>query len=143
MKRLILLVSIVFILPFWNEAGSSALAQCDTIAMLCAKHISRDFISDGQQYRALLLGEETSEFHATFYGGSTYRIAGCSGLSDGNLIFRLFDEERNLLFSNSDFKNTPYWDFEVKSTLNCIIEAQLDPTLLNSGCAVMLIGFKQ
>lgn len=142
MKKLLLISVIALILPFGGGGGWAA-AQCDTIAMLCAKHITRDFISDGQQYRALLLGEEISEFHATFYGGSTYRISGCSGLSDGNLIFRLFDEERNLLFSNSDFKNAPYWDFEVKSTLNCIIEAQLDPTMLNSGCAVMLIGFKQ
>lgn len=137
MKNLVLSALIVI-------AGfGTTLAQCDTIAMLCTKHFTSDYISDGQQYRALLLGEETSEFHSTFFGGSTYRIASCSGLSDGNLIFRLFDEERNLLFTNTDYKNSPYWDFEVKSTLNCIIEAQLDPTMLNSGCAVLLIGFKQ
>lgn len=134
------LAAVIFTANLWSNPAN---AQCDTIATLCSKHISKDFISDGQQYRALLLGEETSEFHATFFGGSTYRIAGCSGLSDGNLIFRLFDEERNLLYSNSDFKNSSFWDFQVNSTLNCIIEAQLDPTMLNSGCAVLLIGFKQ
>lgn len=118
-------------------------AQCDTITTLCVRHITPDYISDGQQYRALLLGEEVAEFHATFYGGARYRISSCSGLNDGNLIFRLFDEERNLLFTNSDFRNAPYWDFEVKSTFEAIIEAQLDPTNLSSGCAVLLIGFKQ
>ena len=118
-------------------------AQCDTIATLCSKHINGNFISDGQQYRALLLNDEVAEFHATFFGGTTYRVAACSGLTDGNLIFRLFDSERNLLFTNAEFQNSPYWDFQIKSTLDCIIEAQLDQSAGGSGCAVLSIGFTQ
>lgn len=116
-------------------------AQCDTIAYLCGKHIISPFISDGQQYRALLLADQTAEFHATFYGGGTYRIAACTGLKDGNLIFSVFDEQRNLLFSNKEFKNSPYWDFKVTSTMDVILEATLGGA--QSGCAVVLIGFKQ
>lgn len=116
-------------------------AQCDTIATICSKHIMVPFISDGQQYRALLLQEQNAEFHATFYGGGTYRIAACTGLKDGNLIFSVFDEERNLLFSSKDFKNAPYWDFKVNSTMDVILEATLGGA--QSGCAVVLIGFKQ
>ena len=56
-------------------------AQCDTIASVCSKHIVSPYISDGQQYRALLLSGQTAEFHATFYGGGTYRIAACTGLT--------------------------------------------------------------
>ena len=123
---------------------NNSFAQCDTIANACAKHLAADFISDGQQYRALLLNaEETAEFHATFYGGSTYRIAACSGLTDGNLIFSVFDTERNLLFTNNEYSNAPYWDFKINSTLDCIIEARLDGMNQGSGCAVVLIGFKQ
>ena len=119
-------------------------AQCDTIANLCAKHLAAKFISDGQQYRALLLNtDETAEFHSTFYGGTTYRIAACSGLTDGNLVFSIFDEQRNMIFTNSEYKNSPYWDFKVTSTLDCIIEAKLDGRNQGSGCAVLLIGFKQ
>jgi hypothetical protein len=119
-------------------------AQCDTIANLCAKHIISTFISDGQQYRALLLNpEETAEFHTTFFGETTYRIAACSGMSDGNLVFYIYDQERNLLFSNKDYKNAPYWDFKVKSSLEVIIEAKLDGANSGSGCAVILIGFRQ
>lgn len=120
---------------------AGAKAQCDTIASVCAKHVVAPFISDGQQYRALLLADQTAEFHATFYGGGTYRIAACTGLKDGHLIFSLFDEERNLLFTNKDFKNSPYWDFSVQSTMDVILEATLDGK--ESGCAVVLIGFKQ
>lgn len=120
-------------------------AQCDTIANICAKHIISSFISDGQQYRALLLNsEETAEFHTTFFGETTYRIAACSGTSDGNLIFSIYDQDRHLLFTNRNQKNAPYWDFKVKATLETIIEAQLDVNKNpGSGCAVILIGFKQ
>ncbi len=120
-------------------------AQCDTIANICAKHIISSFISDGQQYRALLLNsEETAEFKTTFFGETTYRIAACSGTSDGNLIFNIYDQDRNLLFTNRTQKNAPYWDFKVKSTLETIIEGQLDGNRNpGSGCAVILIGFKQ
>ena len=122
-----------------------AKAQCDSIANRCAKHIIASFVSDGQQYRSLLLNsEEYAEFHTTFFGETTYRIAACSGTSDGNLIFNIYDQERNLLFSNRTQKNAPYWDFKVKTTLETIIEAQLDGTRNpGSGCAVILIGFKQ
>ncbi len=120
-------------------------AQCDTIASMCSKHIISTFISDGQQYRSLLLNsEEYAEFHTTFFGETTYRIAACSGTSDGNLIFNIYDQDRHLLFSNRNQKNAPYWDFKVKSTVETIIEAQLDVNRNpGSGCAVILIGFKQ
>ncbi len=120
-------------------------AQCDSIANLCAKHIIAQFISDGQSYRSLLLNsEETAEFHTTFFGETTYRIAACSGKTDGNLIFNIKDQDGHILFTNKNYSTAPYWDFKVKSTLECTIEAQLDPNKnAGSGCAVILIGFKQ
>jgi hypothetical protein len=124
----------------------SANAQCDSIASSCAKrNIDPSFISDGQLYRALLVNaDETAEFHVTFYGGTIYRIAACSGMSDGNLVFNIYDSQRNLLFTNGAYQNAPYWDFTIKSTVDCIINAQLNPTTNSgSGCAVILIGFKQ
>jgi len=105
--------------------------------------MSSDFISDGQQYRALLRSEEMAEFEITMYGGSTYRISACSGLSDGNLVFTILDQERNILFSNNEHEMAPYWDFKVSSTIDAIIEARLKPSEAESGCAVLLIGFQQ
>lgn len=122
---------------------TDSFSQCDTIADLCVKHISSDFVSDGQQYRALLRTDEMAEFDVTLYGGSKYRISACSGLSDGNLIFTILDKERNIIFSNNEYEMAPYWDFEVVSTLDAIIEAKLKPSEAESGCAVLLIGFQQ
>ncbi|MCB0760387.1 MAG: hypothetical protein KDC12_02615 [Flavobacteriales bacterium] len=124
-------------------AGLSASAQCDSIANWCSHNMPDEYISDGQMYRALLYHDQVAEFQMTMFGNSTYRIAGCSGAEDGNLIFRIYDEEKNLLFTNADHANAPYWDFVVGSTVNCTIEAQLDYNRRESGCAVLLIGFKQ
>lgn len=117
-------------------------AQCDTIAKICSENFTDEFLSDGQQYRALLIDDQTAEFHLTLYGGSTYRFSACSGLEDGNLIFRIYDSERNQLFSNNQHSLSPYWDFEINSTLNVIIETNLNEKKVNSGCAVLLVGFK-
>lgn len=136
-KNILITAFLIFNISFLTRSY----AQCDTIAYVCGKHILSPFISDGQQYRALLLADQTAEFHATFYGGGTYRIAACTGLKDGDLIFSVFDEQRNLIFSNKEFKNAPYWDFKVASTMDVILEATLGGA--QSGCAVVLIGFKQ
>ena len=132
-----------FILLFTLAVSGNAFSQCDTIADMCMKHISSDFLSDGQQYRALLRSDEMAEFDVTLYGGSKYRISACSGFTDGNLIFTILDKERNILFSNNEHQMSPYWDFQVTSTLDAIIEARLKPSDSESGCAVMLIGFQQ
>ncbi len=121
----------------------NANAQIDSTMNLCKAKMNLPFVTDGQTYRALLNGEETAEFYTTFYGESTYRIVGYSGNNEGNLIFSVYDQDRNLLFSNLDYNNTPYWDFEFEYTMNCIIEAKLDSKNKNSGFAIMLIGFKQ
>lgn len=126
-------------------AGAPTSAQCDTIATLCSKHFTSSYVPDGQFYRALLQGDEIAEFGLTLFGGTTYRVAACSGLSDGNLIFSVYDTapERNLLFTNKEYSNGPYWDLVIANSIDVTIEAQLDPSKAGSGCAVMLIGFKQ
>lgn len=134
MKKLALIIALL-------GFTSAYYAQCDITADVCQKHITSDYLSDGQHYRALLLADQVAEFNATLYGGTTYRLAACTGTSDGQLIFRVYDKERNLLFKNSDFENAPFWDFKLESTMDVIIEAELDPIAGQSGCAVMLVGF--
>ncbi|MEI2825889.1 MAG: hypothetical protein V9F04_05395 [Dermatophilaceae bacterium] len=93
--------------------SGSAFGQCDTIASVCEKHITQAYIPDGQFYRALLSGEEMAEFNLTLFGGTTYRVAACSGFTDRNLIFSVLDRDRNVLFTNKEFSNEPYWDLVV------------------------------
>ncbi|WKZ66409.1 MAG: hypothetical protein QY325_00450 [Flavobacteriales bacterium] len=125
--------------------GAAAQAQtlCQPIASRCEAHITTNYIPDGQFYRALLQGDEVAEFQLTLFGGTTYRVAACSGESDGILLFSVYDQKRNLLFTNKDHFNAPFWDLSIASTLDVIVEAHLDPSKAASGCAVMLIGFKK
>ncbi len=141
------ILKLVLVISGFAIVNLSSAQIADTVASVCAKHFASQFISDGQQYRALLMNaDETAEFHVTLYGGTLYRIAACSGLKDGDLVFSVYDTdtERNLLFTNKDFKNAPYWDFKINNTLDCVIEAKLDNEgSKSSGRAVVLIGFKQ
>ncbi len=137
MKRIVFIILVSAIV-------SKIFAQSDVTYAICSKYITHPFISDGQVYKALITGDEIAEFHVTFYGGTTYRIAAAVGQNEGNLIFSLYDKERHLLFSNRDYKNATYWDFKFTSTIDCIIEAELDPSMRSgSGIVNMLIGFKQ
>jgi len=122
---------------------SKVYSQADTLVNVCAQHMVAPYISDGQQYQTILNEDETAEFHTNFFGGSTYRIVGCSGLSEGNLTFTLYDRDKNILFTNASHENAPYWDIKVNSTMDCTIEAKIDSKTATSGFAIMLIGFKQ
>ena len=139
MKKNIFTIILLITLAF----GSQVMAQLNKTVELCQSHMNLPFISDGQSYTALLNGDEVAEFYATFYGESIYRIVGYSGDSEGNLIISVYDQERNLLFTNRDYENTPYWDFQFDYTMDCIIEAKLDLKNTTSGIAVLLIGFQQ
>jgi hypothetical protein len=142
MKKTIILI-LLALLPVLAFTGSAS-AQCDTIAKATAKYIVPPFVSDGQSYRALLMSGQTAEFHATLYAGTTYRIASSSAAGDGSILFSIYDQDRNLIFSNSQHNNATYWDFKVTTTVDVVIEANLNPQSgKDSGCAVLLIGFKQ
>ena len=135
---------------FLNTAAT-AQENCDSLANVCKKYLRMEpkkdkgamYVSDGQTYRAFLDEEQTAEFQTTFYGGNTYRVATSAGTRDNYVIFEVRDSQNNLIFSNLDHKNVSYWDFKVESSLDVIITMQLDANKKSSGCAVMLIGFRQ
>ncbi len=137
MRRTLLLLTLA------TSYGLQAQELCQPIADRCEKHITTQYIPDGQFYRALLQGDEQAEFNLTLFGGTTYRVAACSGETDGILVFNVVDKDNNLLFSNKDQGNAPYWDLVVTNTIDVKVEAALDPSKAGSGCAVMLIGFKK
>ena len=143
MKKLIGIFTILLVSGFANGQ------ECDSLANVCYGHLSADasvgkiFISDGQVYKAFVDAEQAAEFKVTLYGGSLYRIAATAGVKDNYVIFNVYDKERNLLFSNQEYKNKPYWDFKIDNTLDCYIEAYLDIDKKVSGCIVVLLGFQK
>ncbi len=132
-----IILSILFITGI--QKGYS---QLDSLEKSCASLIKYPFISDGQDYRALVLNGETAEFYYTFYGGAVYRIVACSSINGKPPVFRIYDSNRKLLFSSEYYNNPKYWDFKFTSTIEGIIEAELPPTDAPSGIIILLIGFK-
>lgn len=145
MKRFALILSILAVFQLTGKAQET----CDELPALAQQYLEPSkgdksvFISDGQVYRAFLDDEQQAEFQATLYGGSIYRIATSAGSSDNYVIFEIWDKENNLLFTNEEYSNAPYWDFDVASTIDCRIVTKLDVDKKGSGCSIMLIGFKQ
>lgn len=128
-------------------AGLSYAQDCERIVRNCELLLKQntkggEFISDGQVYTAFL-DREKAEFKTTFFGGTTYRVVASAGSKENFVIFTIRDPQGNILFSNRNYKNAPYWDFKVIETLPVTIETELDTDLKVTGCAVMLIGFKR
>jgi hypothetical protein len=117
-------------------------AQFDSVMAGCEGFMNENYISDGQQYFSLITGDQIAEFSVVFYGGNTYRVITCGGNED-NLVFVLYDKDRNEIFNSSEFNNTPYWDFQFESTIECFIEAKFSPNTNQSGFAVLMIGLKK
>lgn len=138
--------SILFLFAI-SFLGTNAFSQdCEKIVKTCEGYLNGNsgkskFVSDGQVYTAFL-DREKAEFKTTFFGGSTYRIAASAGIDDEYVIFTVKDPQGNILFTNRDHKNSPYWDFKVPKTIPVTIETELDLDKKVTGCAVMLIGFK-
>lgn len=135
--KLIAALALIALLPMATEA------QMEPLIQKCKKQITKPFVSDGQYYTVLLNDGDIAEFYATFYGGTTYRLVGYVGDEANDLAFSVYDQDRNLLFTNRDFENTPSWDFKFENTMDCIIEAEIDSKNITSGIAVLMIGFKQ
>lgn len=109
----------------------------------CEEHLGTKYISDGQQYMSLLTGQDAAEFKILFFENTEYRITACSSTPGVELEYRVYDEERNLLFSSQDYGNSPYWNFKFEHTMECFIEAKITQGGPESGIALLLIGFKK
>ncbi len=119
-------------------------SQAETGENVCKTYFKTPYIVTGKPFRALLTGDEVAEFHTTLFSGTTYRIAAATASSEQNnaIVFSVYDVDHNLLFTNKDYSNAPYWDFCVEGYLDCIVEARLDEAVSSSGYAIVMTGFK-
>ena len=107
-------------------------SQAEAIENSCKACFESPFIITSRPFRSLL---------TTLFSGTTYRIAVGNG-EKSNVIFSVYDDDRNLLFTSKDYDNSPYWDFTVDGYMDCIVEARLDNTKASSGFAIIMTGFK-
>ena len=139
----------ILTLTLLSSLTLSSQTQCDSLHNIVKNLLSENiydnsiYITDGQAYKSFLGESEISEVSTTIFEGTTYRIATSAGIEENYMLFELYDQDRNLLFSNSDYNNSPYWDFKVENTIDCTIETHLDLNKKLEGCALMMIAFKK
>jgi len=120
----------------------TAKSQVEQLQNICSLYFSPEYISDGQEYFASLKPDQKVEFRTTFYGENTYRIVACTNLKKGDLVFTVFDTEKNLLFTNANYNFSQYWDFKFASSITCIIQVDVKNTKFTPGYVMLLIGYK-
>lgn len=118
-------------------------AQPDDFGAKCKQNFPSQYISDGQEYCAPLKSDQKIEFKTTFFGNNQYRLVACTNITGGDLVFSVFDTDKNLLFSNENYDYSPYWNFSFTSTVTCIIQVDVKQNKFKPGYVMMLIGYKQ
>ena len=140
MRKFVFFTFFISLLSYTNVV--LAQMDLDSLEKSCSSFIKYPFISDGQEYRALVIDGETAEFYYTFYGGAVYRLVACSTTGDKAPTFRIYDSNHKLIYSSDYYNNPRYWDFKFTSTIEAIIEAELPPSDVHSGIIILFIGFK-
>ena len=135
LSTLLLFITIVLVFPVKLNS------QEDVLFRGCFSQLKSPFVASGQPFKAFLTGSEVAEFHTTFFSGSMYRVVACSH-QENNILFSIYDKERNLLFTNEQHEAAGTWDFKMEGSVECIVEARLNPKKSTSGIAMLMIGFK-
>ena len=138
-KRFFLYIILASALSFTTKP---ALSQVEQLQNICSLYFSPEYISDGQEYFASLKPDQKVEFRTTFYGENTYRIVACTNLKKGDLVFTVFDTEKNQLFTNASYNYSQYWDFKFSSTITCIIQVDVKNIKFSPGFVMLLVGYK-
>lgn len=139
MKSLILLS----LCAFFMCIGTQSFAQNKKTSLeLCDNHLNDGFVSDGQYYTYTLQQGEIKQTKITLMGGNIYRIAACA-MQTQQLQFSLIDASGTVLYSNTGFDYAPYWDFEIKQTIECVITIQNNDSSIKTDKAILIIGYKR
>lgn len=141
MKRF-LIIAILGTVVCISSTSRTAIAQVQQLQHICSLYFSPEYITDGQEYFAPLKPDQKIEFRTTFFGDNTYRIVACTNIKRSDVIFSVYDTEKNLLFTNADYNNSPYWDFRFSSTVTCIIQVDVQNKKFVPGHVMLLVGYK-
>lgn len=144
MKKSILLSLLVFGLMLTNI--NDVQAQCKKFTKENCLPSLAPFTYNGQLNSAILSDGDVAELLLTFHEGQKYRINVCHQEILGDILFKVFDTKKNLLFENDPNSDVSYWDFISNSTQQLIIEVTiLEPQpkdeVLKTGCVSILVGF--
>lgn len=137
-----------FLMAFFFHASLTQ-AQCKAFAKETCLPLMAPFTHNGQLNSVTLTAGHSVQLEMTFYKGQNYRILVCAQEVLGKVTFKVFDADKNLVYSSKEKAGADYWDFNLKSTQQLFIEvaAALPPGTSNnnppSGCVTLLVGFEE
>ncbi len=141
MKRIIfVLFLLVAILPFYSYA------QCNGYSKQTCLPKLNNYIHTGQLNSTKISPGEKVEFMMTFYQGQEYRIIVCAEETLENIVFKVRDTKRRLIYESSGESGLSF-NFKVASTQQLIITLIVPETIDKEkndtkGCISTIVGFK-
>ena len=142
MKKILL--PFVFVSLFLGASLTSQ-AQCKTFTKTHCLPSLKPYIYNGQLNSAILAEGDVAELLLTFHKGEKYRIYVCNQKILGDVQFKVFDTQKNLLFDKSRHTKQPYWDFVSNATqqliIRIVVPKQGSHDVLKEGCVTILMGF--
>jgi hypothetical protein len=141
------MVSFLFIVLAMG-LSNNAIAQCNGFTKKKCIPMLAPYIHNGQLNSTTLMPGENAELLMSFYSGQEYRLLIAGQEILGNIQFKVMDSDHKVLFDNKEHNNVKFWDFNVKSTQQLIVdvivpEQKIDNSLVQSGCVAVLVGFKK
>jgi hypothetical protein len=122
-------------------------AQCKAFAKkICIPELGA-YTHDGNYHAAILVEGEEAELYKTFYSDMEYRVSICGEDKLPEVEFKVFDANKNVLYSNKDANYAKTWDFKLQSSQQLKLVVKVNT--LNkpgetpaSGCVAIMFGFK-
>ncbi len=122
-------------------------AQCKAFAKkVCIPELGA-YTHDGNYHAAILVEGEEAELYKTFYSDMEYRVVICGEDKLPDVEFRVFDANKNVLYSNKDANYSKTWDFKLQSSQQLKIVVKVNSATKSgetpaSGCVAIMFGFK-
>ena len=133
------------LLAFLIPLGANA--QCKGYAKRQCRPNLAPYIHDGKMNFAQLFPGDKAEVELTFYARQSYRLLVCGDDVLGNVQFKVYDTDKNVLF-DSEKSDKNYLDFKTASTQKLIIEVIVPEGEGNNhgmefmGCVAIMTGLK-
>ncbi|MGC1391865.1 MAG: hypothetical protein WA816_12580 [Bacteroidales bacterium] len=122
-------------------------AQCKAFAKkVCIPELGT-YTHDGNYHAAILVEGEEAELYKTFYSDMEYRVSICGEDKLPGVEFKVFDANKNVLYSNKDANYAKTWDFKLQSSQQLKIVVKVNSLSKPgdapaSGCVAIMFGFK-
>ncbi|MFW6327952.1 MAG: hypothetical protein ACOC2F_06525 [Bacteroidota bacterium] len=105
------------------------------------KGLPPGYISDGQYHEFLVKGNTPVKIHTTFLRDIHYGLHVCPS-SDFLYSIILMDKNQEHIFSQEGIKGNFNWNYIFSSTIECVIEIQLEQNIAKKIKFNLEIGYK-